>query len=69
VILRLLKDSNNYLRELAALRAHHTAVRLRAIALLDESSLPVLKQIIAREPDPAIVQAAKARLDSVNQCG
>lgn len=65
VILKLLNNANNYLTELAALRAHHDSVRLRAIDQLDKSSEPVLKQILQQEPDSAFGQAAKARLEQL----
>ncbi len=66
VILKLLEGSTSYLRELAALRAHHSSVRLRAIRLLDKDSQLVLKQIIDKEPDSIFAQAAKARLEELN---
>ena len=66
VILRLLNEANSYLRELAALRAHYPSVRLRAIELLDKKSLSVLKQIIEKEPDSSFGQAAKIRLEHLN---
>lgn len=65
VILRLLNGASGYLTELAALRAHHASVRLRAIALLEKNSLPVLKQIAQNEPDSEFGLAAKARLAQI----
>ncbi|MCK9607042.1 MAG: hypothetical protein M0R33_11415 [Methylomonas sp.] len=63
VILKLLNTSNAYLTELAALRAHHAAVRLKAIDLLEKPSKPVLQQILQKEPGSTFGLAAKARLD------
>lgn len=65
VILRLLNDTNAYLTELAALRAHYAAVRLKAIGLLEKSSQPVLQQIVQKEPDSEFGAAAKARLAQI----
>jgi hypothetical protein len=65
VILKLLNSSNAYLTELAALRAHHPAVRLKAIAALESGSLAVLRQIIAKEPESEFGLAAKARLEQI----
>lgn len=62
VILKLLNSANHYLTELAALRAHHASVRLRAVALLEIPSLPVLQQIVEKEPDTEFGLAAKTRL-------
>lgn len=59
VILKLLKESTTYLRELAALRAHYPSVRLKAIELLDKNSKAVLDQIIEKEPDSPFVVAAR----------
>ena len=66
VIIKLLHESNGYLRELAALRAHYPAVRLHAIGLLDKKSQTVLEQIIAKEPDSAFGVAAAQRLEHLN---
>ena len=66
VILKLLNAANSYLRELAALRAHHPSVRLRAIELLDKKSQTVLEQILQKEPDSTFGLAAKTRLEHVN---
>lgn len=65
VIMKLLDDSNRYLRELAALRAHYPAVRLRAIGLLDGDSVSVLKRIIDKQADATMAKAALARLEYV----
>lgn len=65
VILTLLNDANGYLTELAALRAHHASVRLRAIALLEKTSLSVLQQIAQKEPDSEFGLAAKTRLERI----
>lgn len=62
VILKLLSHGNAYLTELAALRAHHTSVRLRAIALLEKPSRAVLERIAATEADSEFGRAAHVRL-------
>lgn len=62
VILKLLKSTNPYLTELAALRAHHASVRLKAIDLLDKSSQSVLQQIVQKEADSVFGVAATAKL-------
>lgn len=67
VVLKQLETTNQYLTELAALRAHHASVRLRAIQLLEQPSQPVLQQIVQREPDSAPGLAAKARLSQLSQ--
>ncbi|MEQ1621301.1 MAG: hypothetical protein ABL919_07820 [Methylococcales bacterium] len=69
VLLKLLAQSNSYLRELAALRAHYPAVRLRAIELLDKKSQSVLEQIVQKERESAFGLAAKNRLEHVNDEG
>lgn len=66
VTLKLLNSANNYLIELAALRAHYPSVRIRAISLLDKSSLPVLQQILQKEPDSEFGLAAKARSNQIS---
>lgn len=66
VILKLLNNTNSYLTELAALRAHYPAVRLRAIGLLEKSSEPVLQQILQKEPESEFGLAVKARLEQIN---
>jgi hypothetical protein len=65
VILKLLNGANSYLTELAALRAHHASVRLRAIGLLEKPSQTVLQQIVQKEPDSEFGLAAKVRLAQV----
>lgn len=65
VILKLLNNTNSYLTELAALRAHYAAVRLRAIEMLEKNSQTVLQQIIQKEPDSEFGLAAKARLEQI----
>jgi len=62
VMLKLLQSSNRYLTELAALNAHFPSVRLRAIAMLESPSQPVLERIIARQPDSEFAEAAKKRI-------
>ena len=66
VILKLLNNANTYLTELAALRAKHDSVRLKAIELLDKPSQSVLQQIIDKEPDSEFGLAAKARIDQIS---
>ncbi len=65
VMLKQLHEANNYLRELAALRAHYPAVRLHAIELLDKNSTAVLKQIIEKEANPEFAQAARKQLERI----
>ncbi|MCQ8102856.1 hypothetical protein NP590_01960 [Methylomonas sp. SURF-2] len=67
VILKLLNHSSAYLTELAALRAHHPSIRLKAIDLLEQSSQPVLRQIAQKEPESAFGLAARARLDALSR--
>jgi hypothetical protein len=66
VLLRLLENSSVYLRELAALRAHYPAVRLRAIKLLGKDNHSVLKQIIDQEPNSEFARAALVRVEELN---
>lgn len=65
VILKLLNNSSAYLTELAALRAHHPSVRMKAIDLLEKPSQSVLRQIAQKEPASAFGLAAQARLDAL----
>lgn len=65
VILKLLNNTNAYLTELAALQAHHASVRLKAIDLLDKSSLSILQQIVNKELDTPLGVAAKARFEQI----
>jgi hypothetical protein len=67
VILRLLNSTNPYLTELAALRAHHASVRLKAIELLDKSSQAVLQQIVLKEADSVFGMAAKLRMEQIDK--
>ncbi len=66
ILLRLLNESNAYLRELAALGAHDPVVRLHAIALLNEKSLDTLERISQKEPDSAFGAAARQRIEQLN---
>ncbi len=66
VLLKLLNSSSVYLKELAALRASYPSVRLRAIQLLDKKSEVVLQQIIEKEPASEFGQAAKHRLEHLD---
>ncbi|MBE0437134.1 MAG: hypothetical protein IBX56_15185 [Methylomicrobium sp.] len=66
VLLKLLNESNAYLKELAALRAHYPSVRLRAIELLDKKSQAVLEQLIEQEPDSSFGIAAKQRIEQLS---
>lgn len=63
ILLRLVNESNAYLRELAALRAHAPAVRLQAIALLTDKSLETLERICETEPDSPFASAARQRIE------
>lgn len=65
ILLRLLNESNAYLRELAALRAHDPDVRLRAIALLNDKSLDTLESISQKEPDSPFGAAARQRIEQL----
>lgn len=65
ILLRLLNESNAYLRELAALRAYYPAVRLHAIALLNDKSLETLESINQKEPDTAFGVAARQRIEQL----
>lgn len=66
VILKLLNSSTTYLTELAALRAHHASVRLKAIESLEKSSRTVLQQIVDREHESTFGLAARMRLDQLD---
>lgn len=63
VILQQLNSANTYLRELAALRAHHPSVRKRAIELLGKDSLPIFERIAKQEPETEIGEMAKKRME------
>lgn len=65
ILLRLLNESNAYLRELAALSAHYPSVRLQAIALLNDKSLDTLERICQKEPDNAFGVAALQRIEQL----
>jgi hypothetical protein len=65
ILLRLLNESNAYLRELAALRAHYPAVRLHAIALLNDKSLDTLERISQKEPESPFAAAARQRIEQL----
>ena len=65
IMLRLLNESNAYLRELAALRAHYPVVRLRAIALLNDKSLDTLERICQKEPESPFGAAARQRIEQL----
>ncbi len=65
VLLKLVNSSSVYLRELAALRASYPSVRLRAIQMLDKKSEVVLNQIIDKEVDLEVCEAAKRRLEQI----
>jgi|GEM_PF-361342 len=69
VMLRQLNEANNYLRELAALRAYYESVRLQAINLLDKNSLSILQRIVDQEPESVIGFAARQKIDSLNNPG
>jgi len=63
ILISQLNRASVYLRELAALRAHYPSTRLHAIKLLDQKSIDVLDQIIAKEPDSEFGLAARQRLE------
>lgn len=63
VLISQLNQASVYLRELAALRAYYPSTRLHAIKLLDQKSVSILNQIIAKEPDSEFGQAARQRLE------
>lgn len=63
ILLRLLNESSSYLLELAALRAHYPAVRLRAIELLSHNSLQTLERISLKEADSPFGLAARQRIE------
>jgi hypothetical protein len=65
LLLRLVNESSAYLRELAALRAHYPAVRLRAIELLSHNSLETLERIAQKEPDSPFGLAARQRIEQL----
>ncbi len=65
VMLKQLHLANAYLRELAALRAHYPSVRKQAIELLDKNSLSVLERVIVAEENNEIGDAAKQRLQEL----
>ncbi len=65
VMLTHLHEASAYLRELAALRAYYPSVRLKAIELLDKKSLAVLEQLKNSEPDAQFSNAAKQRIEQL----
>ncbi len=65
VILRQLNSANTYLRELAALRAHHDSVRKRALELLGKESLSIFERIANQEPATEIGKLALKRLEEL----
>ena len=67
VLLRVLQESSAYLRELAALNAHYSSVRLQAIALLRENSLSTLERIVDKEPNSPIGEAARERMRQLQE--
>lgn len=66
VILKELNQANDYLKELAALRAHYPSVRLHAIELLGKKSMGILQQIIDKEPESEFGQAAQNQIEHIN---
>lgn len=65
VLIKLLPQCSTYLKELAALRAHHDAVRKQAIALLDQDSKITLERIAKQEPDSIFGAMARQRLQEL----
>lgn len=66
VVLKLLNTSSAYLTELAALRAHHASVRLKAISTLEKPSISTLRQIAEKEPESEFGEAARARISQID---
>ena len=67
VLLRQLKQSSAYLRELAALNAHYPALRIRAISLLDSKSLGTLERLVKKEGDTEFGLAALHRIEALQE--
>ena len=65
LMLHELRTANTYLRELAALRAHYSSVRLAAIDVLDANSLSVLQRILDKEAESEIGLAANAQIQKM----
>lgn len=66
VMLKQLKETSVYLRELAALNAHYTSVRKQAIESLEKDSIPMLQRIIEKEPESEISRDALRRIEYLN---
>ncbi len=69
IILKQLNMTNTYLRELAALNAHHDSVRKHAIELLEKNSISVLQRIVDKEAESDLGICAKQRIDMINKTG
>ncbi|MCF6250428.1 MAG: hypothetical protein L3J75_04045 [Methylococcaceae bacterium] len=67
VILKQLNQANAYLTELAALNAHYDSVRKRAIELLEQDSICVLKQIADKNVDNEFGQYALERMEDLKK--
>ena len=67
VILGQLNEASTYLRELAAMNAHHASVRKRAIDMLGAASVTILEQIITKDPDSEFAAAAQQRLNTLSE--
>ncbi len=67
VILEQLNQANTYLTELAALNAHYDSVRKRAIELLEQDSISVLKQIADKNVGNKFGQYALERMEDLKK--
>jgi len=66
VMLKQLNQANTYLTELAALNAHYDSVKRQAIKRLEKGSIPILQQIINKQPDSEIAQCALEQIKHLN---
>ncbi|MGR9073117.1 MAG: hypothetical protein ACU833_08645 [Gammaproteobacteria bacterium] len=67
VLLKQLQSASRYIRELAAMRAFHDAVRLHAIGLLDGESESILERIVQNEPNSIFAESAQKKLLELKQ--
>lgn len=65
-MLKLLNDCTPYLLELAALQAHSLVVRLRAISLLECSSLTVLQRIVDKNSQAQVCGGSPLGLENLH---
>jgi len=66
VMLKQLNGASTYLTELAALNAHYDSVRKQAIRCLEKGSIPILQQIINKQPETEIAQCALEQINHLN---